>query len=191
MLFRLWCEEALSSTNCSGGLTAVISQFKVLMEHLDHDEEDDEGEASANARNKAINSLLKGSKPLNHNHNHQTAETDEEDSADENHPAVRRWFSHSVASSVPFLLFWHCSAAETQKEQRLCGGFRSLKWSCGGHGRCCCLLSKVQRQAADRQGHREDQTRLQHTLDDWILLWALGCSKEAGWSQKGSLGWHY
>uniref|UniRef100_H3CUG8 Nipped-B protein n=1 Tax=Tetraodon nigroviridis TaxID=99883 RepID=H3CUG8_TETNG len=57
--------------------------FKVLMEHLDHDEEDEEGEASASARNKAINSLLKGSKPLNHNHNHHIVETDEEDSADE------------------------------------------------------------------------------------------------------------
>lgn len=75
------------------------------MEHLDHDEEDEEGEASANARNKAINSLLKGSKPLNHNHNHHTVETDEEDSADEDHTAVRRRFSHSVLSSVPFLLF--------------------------------------------------------------------------------------
>lgn len=63
-------------------------QFKVLMEHLDHDEEDEEGEASANARNKAINSLLKGSKPLNHNHNHHPVETDEEESADEDHPVV-------------------------------------------------------------------------------------------------------
>lgn len=70
-------------------LVIVVSQFKVLMEHLDHDEEDEEGEASATARNKAINSLLKGSKPLNHNHNHHTVETDEEDSADEDDPVVR------------------------------------------------------------------------------------------------------
>eukprot|EP00066_Takifugu_rubripes_P013950 XP_011603216.1 PREDICTED: nipped-B-like protein B isoform X2 [Takifugu rubripes] len=64
--------------------------FKVLMEHLDHDEEDEEGEASANARNKAINSLLKGSKPLNHNHNHHPVETDEEESADEDPPVKSR-----------------------------------------------------------------------------------------------------
>uniref|UniRef100_A0A671YBR7 Nipped-B protein n=1 Tax=Sparus aurata TaxID=8175 RepID=A0A671YBR7_SPAAU len=65
--------------------------FKVLMEHLDRDEEDQEGEASANARNKAITSLLKGSKPSNHNHNNHTApvETDEEESEDEDPPAVR------------------------------------------------------------------------------------------------------
>ncbi|XP_073685456.1 nipped-B-like protein B [Garra rufa] len=41
--------------------------FKVLMEHLDPDEEDEEGEASASshARNKAITSLLGGSSPKN------------------------------------------------------------------------------------------------------------------------------
>uniref|UniRef100_A0AAQ5ZJV5 Nipped-B protein n=1 Tax=Amphiprion ocellaris TaxID=80972 RepID=A0AAQ5ZJV5_AMPOC len=40
--------------------------FKVLMEHLDPDEEDEEGEASASAniRNKAINALLGGSGPM-------------------------------------------------------------------------------------------------------------------------------
>ncbi|XP_029017245.1 nipped-B-like protein A isoform X3 [Betta splendens] len=40
--------------------------FKVLMEHLDPDEEDEEGEASASAniRNKAINALLGGPGPL-------------------------------------------------------------------------------------------------------------------------------
>lgn len=73
-------------------LSAFISQFKVLMEHLDRDEEDEEGEASANARNKAITSLLKGSKPSNHHHhNNHTAplETDEEESEDEDPPAVR------------------------------------------------------------------------------------------------------
>lgn len=63
--------------------------FKVLMEHLDRDEEDEEGEASANARNKAISSLLKGSKPSNHQNNNHTAsaETDEEESEDEDPPA--------------------------------------------------------------------------------------------------------
>lgn len=61
------------------------------MEHLDH-EEDEEGEASANARNKAISSLLKGSKPSNHQNNNHTAsaETDEEESEDDDAPAVRR-----------------------------------------------------------------------------------------------------
>ncbi|XP_067339450.1 nipped-B-like protein B isoform X2 [Channa argus] len=63
--------------------------FKVLMEHLDRDEEDEEGEANANARNKAINSLLKGPKLQNHNHNNHTAllETDDEESEDEDPPA--------------------------------------------------------------------------------------------------------
>lgn len=62
------------------------------MEHLDRDEEDEEGgEASANARNKAITSLLKVPKAQNHNHNHHTApvETDDEESEDEDPPAVR------------------------------------------------------------------------------------------------------
>lgn len=61
------------------------------MEHLDRDEEDEEGEASANARNKAITSLLKGSKPSNHHHNNHAAqmETDEEESEDEDSPTVR------------------------------------------------------------------------------------------------------
>uniref|UniRef100_A0A8D0D6G7 Nipped-B protein n=1 Tax=Sander lucioperca TaxID=283035 RepID=A0A8D0D6G7_SANLU len=63
--------------------------FKVLMEHLDRDEEDEEGEASANARNKAITSLLKVPKSLNHNHNNHTApvETEEEESEDEEPPS--------------------------------------------------------------------------------------------------------
>ncbi|XP_037608532.1 nipped-B-like protein B isoform X2 [Sebastes umbrosus] len=63
--------------------------FKVLMEHLDRDEEDEEGEASANARNKAITSLLKVPKTSNHNHNNHTApvESDEEESEEEEPPA--------------------------------------------------------------------------------------------------------
>ncbi|XP_023275339.1 nipped-B-like protein A [Seriola lalandi dorsalis] len=63
--------------------------FKVLMDHLDRDEEDEEGEASANARNKAITSLLRGPKPQNHNHNNHTApvETDDEESEDDDPPA--------------------------------------------------------------------------------------------------------
>ncbi|GCB79616.1 hypothetical protein scyTo_0020231 [Scyliorhinus torazame] len=50
--------------------------FKTLMEHLDPDEEDEDGELSANtaARNKAINALVGGSRPKNN------AETDDEES---------------------------------------------------------------------------------------------------------------
>ncbi|XP_032874697.1 nipped-B-like protein [Amblyraja radiata] len=50
--------------------------FKTLMEHLDPDEEDEDGEVSASmaARNKAINALLGGTSPKNN------AETDDEDS---------------------------------------------------------------------------------------------------------------
>uniref|UniRef100_UPI00398F097A nipped-B-like protein n=1 Tax=Pristiophorus japonicus TaxID=55135 RepID=UPI00398F097A len=50
--------------------------FKTLMEHLDPDEEDEDGEVSAStaARNKAINALLGGSSPKNN------ADTDDEES---------------------------------------------------------------------------------------------------------------
>ncbi|XP_069028403.1 nipped-B-like protein B isoform X2 [Embiotoca jacksoni] len=63
--------------------------FKVLMDHLDRDEEDEDGEANANARNKAITSLLRVSKPRNHNHSNHTApvETEDEESDDEDPPA--------------------------------------------------------------------------------------------------------
>uniref|UniRef100_A0AAQ4PLU0 Nipped-B protein n=1 Tax=Gasterosteus aculeatus aculeatus TaxID=481459 RepID=A0AAQ4PLU0_GASAC len=60
--------------------------FKVLMEHLDRDEEDEEGEASANARNKAITALLKVPKSSNQNHTKNEpvpVETDEEESEEE------------------------------------------------------------------------------------------------------------
>lgn len=62
------------------------SQFKLLMEHLDPDEEDEEGEASAsaNARNKAISNLLGGSSPKN---NAPDTEDDESD-GDEKTPGV-------------------------------------------------------------------------------------------------------
>ncbi|XP_069897142.1 nipped-B-like protein isoform X3 [Dipodomys merriami] len=52
--------------------------FKLLMEHLDPDEEEEEGEVSAstNARNKAITSLLGGGSPKNHT----AAETEDEES---------------------------------------------------------------------------------------------------------------
>lgn len=83
------------------------------------------------------------------------------------------------------------STAETKERQGFRRGFRSLKWDSGGHGRCCHLPSQIQRQTTDCQGHPEDQKWLQHTLDDWVLLWALGCGKETGRSQKGALGWHY
>ncbi|XP_016524957.1 nipped-B-like protein A isoform X6 [Poecilia formosa] len=58
--------------------------FKVLMEHLDPDEEDEEGEASASAniRNKAINALLGGSGPMSgpSPRNQAGPETDDDDS---------------------------------------------------------------------------------------------------------------
>ncbi|XP_006006990.1 nipped-B-like protein isoform X2 [Latimeria chalumnae] len=54
--------------------------FKLLMEHLDPDEEDEDGEVSASthARNKAITSLLGGGSPKNN-----TAETEDDDSEGE------------------------------------------------------------------------------------------------------------
>ncbi|XP_036383992.1 nipped-B-like protein A isoform X2 [Megalops cyprinoides] len=62
--------------------------FKLLMEHLDPDEEDEEGEASAsaNARNKAISALLGGSSPKN---NAPDTEDDESD-GDEKTPGSSR-----------------------------------------------------------------------------------------------------
>lgn len=71
-----------------------LTQFKVLMEHLDPDEEDEEGEASASAniRNKAINALLGGSGPLlgPSPRNQAGPETDDDDSeGDERTPGVR------------------------------------------------------------------------------------------------------
>ncbi|CAB1318327.1 unnamed protein product, partial [Coregonus sp. 'balchen'] len=66
--------------------------FKLLMEHLDPDEEDEEGEASAsaNARNKAITSLLGGPSHQDHKNHHQDhknhhqapIETDDDDESD-------------------------------------------------------------------------------------------------------------
>ncbi|XP_068166515.1 nipped-B-like protein A isoform X2 [Antennarius striatus] len=69
--------------------------FKVLMEHLDPDEEDEEGEASASAniRNKAINALLGGSGPLSgpSPRNQAGPETDDDDSdGDERNPGSSR-----------------------------------------------------------------------------------------------------
>ncbi|XP_068429605.1 nipped-B-like protein B isoform X2 [Clinocottus analis] len=67
--------------------------FKVLMEHLDRDEEDEEGEASANARNKAITSLLTVPKSSNQNHSKVESapvESEEEESEEEEAPVQRK-----------------------------------------------------------------------------------------------------
>ncbi|XP_072243922.1 nipped-B-like protein A isoform X1 [Leuresthes tenuis] len=69
--------------------------FKVLMEHLDPDEEDEEGEASASAsiRNKAINALLGGSGPMSgpSPRNQAGPETDDDDSdSDDRTPGSSR-----------------------------------------------------------------------------------------------------
>ncbi|XP_066568279.1 nipped-B-like protein A isoform X2 [Amia ocellicauda] len=63
--------------------------FKLLMEHLDPDEEDEEGEASAsaNARNKAITALLGGSSPKN---NAADTEDDESDGDEKGGPGSSR-----------------------------------------------------------------------------------------------------
>lgn len=61
------------------------------MEHLDREEEEEDGgEANANARNKAITSLLKVTKPRNHNTSNHAApvESEEEESDDEDPPPV-------------------------------------------------------------------------------------------------------
>uniref|UniRef100_A0A3Q2XW40 Nipped-B protein n=1 Tax=Hippocampus comes TaxID=109280 RepID=A0A3Q2XW40_HIPCM len=76
--------------------------FKVLMEHLDPDEEDEEGEASASAniRNKAINALLGGSGPLlgPSPRNQAGPETDDDYSdGDERTPGVRPMEKYLIA----------------------------------------------------------------------------------------------
>uniref|UniRef100_A0AAQ6ALH7 Nipped-B protein n=1 Tax=Amphiprion ocellaris TaxID=80972 RepID=A0AAQ6ALH7_AMPOC len=80
--------------------------FKVLMEHLDPDEEDEEGEASASAniRNKAINALLGGSGPMSGPgpRNQAGPETDDDDSdGDERTPGSSRRSRRAGDSSDP------------------------------------------------------------------------------------------
>ncbi|XP_029961584.1 nipped-B-like protein A isoform X3 [Salarias fasciatus] len=80
--------------------------FKVLMEHLDPDEEDEEGEASASAniRNKAINALLGGSGPLSgpSPRNQAGPETDDDDSdSDDRTPGSSRRSRRAGDSSDP------------------------------------------------------------------------------------------
>ncbi|KAM9392170.1 nipped-B-like protein A isoform 2-T2 [Pholidichthys leucotaenia] len=80
--------------------------FKVLMEHLDPDEEDEEGEASASAniRNKAINALLGSSGPLSgpSPRNQAGTETDDDDSdGDERTPGSSRRSRRIGDSSDP------------------------------------------------------------------------------------------
>ncbi|XP_038161840.1 nipped-B-like protein A isoform X3 [Cyprinodon tularosa] len=80
--------------------------FKVLMEHLDPDEEDEEGEASASAniRNKAINALLGGSGLLSgpSPRNQAGPETDDDDSdSDERTPGSSRRSRRAGDSSDP------------------------------------------------------------------------------------------
>ncbi|XP_078106968.1 nipped-B-like protein A isoform X2 [Sander vitreus] len=79
--------------------------FKVLMEHLDPDEEDEEGEASASAniRNKAINALLGGSGPMSgpSPRNQAGPETDDDYSDDERTPGSSRRSRRAGDSSDP------------------------------------------------------------------------------------------
>ncbi|XP_056146171.1 nipped-B-like protein A isoform X2 [Lampris incognitus] len=80
--------------------------FKILMDHLDPDEEDEEGEASAstNIRNKAINALLGGSGPIHgpSPRNQAGPETDDDDSdGDERNPGSSRRSKRSGDSSDP------------------------------------------------------------------------------------------
>ncbi|KAG2465755.1 NIPBL protein, partial [Polypterus senegalus] len=81
--------EFLSNDMANAELTDEVKRkivrqyldFKLLMEHLDPDEEDEEGEASAsaNARNKAINALLGGGSPKNNTADTEDDESDGED----------------------------------------------------------------------------------------------------------------
>lgn len=100
------------------------------MEHLDPDEEDEEGEASASAniRNKAINALLGGSGPLSgpSPRNQAGPETDDDDSdGDERTPGVRWIDGYTICkiqlknvaenSATIFLL---CSPQSSRRSRR-------------------------------------------------------------------------
>ncbi|KAL6466306.1 hypothetical protein MHYP_G00264390, partial [Metynnis hypsauchen] len=64
--------------------------FKLLMEHLDPDEEEEEGEASAAVRNKAITALL-GAPGGGSPRNHHTPDSEEDDSeGDDRTPGASR-----------------------------------------------------------------------------------------------------
>jgi len=83
-------------------LSLHSKQFKVLMEHLDPDEDDEEGEASASAniRNKAISALLGCSGPMSGPCPRTQAgpETDDDYSdGDERTPGVREIETHTTS----------------------------------------------------------------------------------------------
>uniref|UniRef100_A0AAY4E5F7 Nipped-B protein n=1 Tax=Denticeps clupeoides TaxID=299321 RepID=A0AAY4E5F7_9TELE len=94
----------LSNANISYDIKRRIVRqyldFKVLMEHLDPDEEDEEGEASAsaNARNKAINALLGGSSPKNNLADTEDDESDGDEKTPGSSRRSRKGGDHSEAS---------------------------------------------------------------------------------------------
>uniref|UniRef100_A0A671KB38 Nipped-B protein n=1 Tax=Sinocyclocheilus anshuiensis TaxID=1608454 RepID=A0A671KB38_9TELE len=72
--------------------------FKLLMEHLDPDEEDEEGETSANVRNKAITALLGGAGTSPRNH-HTVDSEDEDSDGEERTPGASRRGRRSADSA--------------------------------------------------------------------------------------------
>uniref|UniRef100_A0A9J7ZQA5 Nipped-B protein n=2 Tax=Cyprinus carpio TaxID=7962 RepID=A0A9J7ZQA5_CYPCA len=76
--------------------------FKLLMEHLDPDEEDEEGETSANVRNKAITALLGGAATSPRNH-HTVDSEDEDSDGEERTPGASRR-GRRAADSADLLL---------------------------------------------------------------------------------------
>ncbi|XP_034090826.1 nipped-B-like protein A isoform X4 [Gymnodraco acuticeps] len=95
--------RATLSTDVKRRIVRQYLDFKVLMEHLDPDEEDEEGEASASAniRNKAISALLGGSGPMSgpSPRNQAGPETDDDYSdGDEKTPGSSRRSRRAVDS---------------------------------------------------------------------------------------------
>uniref|UniRef100_A0A8C2ZHW6 Nipped-B protein n=1 Tax=Cyclopterus lumpus TaxID=8103 RepID=A0A8C2ZHW6_CYCLU len=106
-----YLKRDLANTDLSNEIKRnIVKQyldFKVLMEHLDRDEEDEEGEASANARNKAITALLKVPKSSNQNHSKietVPVETEEEESEDEDPPVVGIFLNLVITHRIPILI---------------------------------------------------------------------------------------
>uniref|UniRef100_A0A671PY36 Nipped-B protein n=1 Tax=Sinocyclocheilus anshuiensis TaxID=1608454 RepID=A0A671PY36_9TELE len=76
--------------------------FKLLMEHLDPDEEDEEGETSANVRNKAITALLGGAATSPRNHHTVDSEYEDSDGEERTPGASRR--GRRAADSADLML---------------------------------------------------------------------------------------
>uniref|UniRef100_A0A8C2ZIC8 Nipped-B protein n=1 Tax=Cyclopterus lumpus TaxID=8103 RepID=A0A8C2ZIC8_CYCLU len=135
-----YLKRDLANTDLSNEIKRnIVKQyldFKVLMEHLDRDEEDEEGEASANARNKAITALLKVPKSSNQNHSKietVPVETEEEESGE---PAEDTGHLNERVKAMDIIAIW-CPKYKDRPQiarviQRIKTGY-SIHWMTGSY----------------------------------------------------------